>query len=95
MTKFNNMLVAACSVCNCSPKQALSRDRQQKCVFARFIFFALATEDNYRDYHAAWFLGRHRATAYHYRRQINALCEFDKHFNNLLAKAKDKYAKLC
>lgn len=91
MTDLDLILETACSVTRCSPRQARSRDKQQKCTFARFIFFAIATENGSRDYVAAWHIGRHRSTAFHYKKQVEALCQRDKEFMLLLTKARKKY----
>ena len=94
MTDLNLILDAACSVTRCSPRQARSRDKQQKCTFARFIFFALATENGSRDYVAAWHLNRNRSISSHYRKRVEDLSISNKEFNSLLIKARNKYARI-
>lgn len=94
MTLFDSILNIACSVTRCSTRQALSRDRQQKCVFARYIFFALATESGSRGYAAMWYLQRDRSLSYHYKTQAENLSLYNKEFNSLLTKARKKYAEL-
>lgn len=64
MQELESILDVACSVTRCSMRQAKGRGRQQKCVFARFIFFAIATENGTRDYVAVWLLRRDRSVAY-------------------------------
>lgn len=92
MTELDLILETACSVTRCSPQQARSRDKQQKCTFARFIFFAIATENGSRDYVATWHLGRNRSISFHYRKRVEDLSMSDKEFNSLLIKARKKYA---
>lgn len=94
MTIFDTILNIACSVANCSTRQALSRDKQRKCVFARYIFFALATENGSRDYVAVWHLQRDRSLSYHYKTQVKNLSMNDNEFSLLLTKARKKYAEL-
>lgn len=94
MNNLNLILSIACTVTNCSARQALSPDRRQKCAFARFIFFALATEAGCRDYVVAWHLGRNRSIAFHYRKRVEDLSMSDNEFNSLLIKARKKYAKI-
>lgn len=95
MQELESILNVACSVTRCSMRQAKGRGRQQKCVFARFIFFAIATENGTRDYVAVWLLRRDRSVAYYYKRRVEDLSQFDKEFNVLLSKAREKYARLC
>ncbi|MBE6317816.1 MAG: hypothetical protein E7081_02450 [Bacteroidales bacterium] len=95
MQELEFILDVACSITRCSTRQAKGRDRQQKCVFARLIFFAIATENGTRDYVAVWHLRRNRSTAYHYKKRVEDLSQFDKEFNVLLSKAREKYARLC
>lgn len=94
MINLDIILDVACSVTRCSARQAKGRDRQQKCVFARFIFFAIATENGTRDYVAAWHIKRDRATAFYYKNRVADLSQLDKEFNNLLTKAREKYARI-
>ncbi len=94
MTNLNAILDVACSVARCSHRQVLSRNRRQKYVFARFIFFALATENDTRDYVAMWHIARHRSLAYHYKQQVAALSTTCPEFKNLLTKAKQRYDTL-
>lgn len=94
MQELESMLDVACSVTRCSTRQAKGRDRQQKCVFARIIFFAIATENGTRDYVAVWHLRRDRSVAYYYKRRVEDLSQFDKEFNVLLSKAREKYARI-
>lgn len=94
MTLFDSILNIACSVTRCSPRQALSMDKQRKCVLARYIFFALATENGSRDYVAVWHLHRDRSLSYHYKNQVKNLSMNDNEFNSLLTKARKKYAEL-
>lgn len=93
MNNLNSILSIACLVTDCSTRQALSSDRRQKCAFARFIFFALATEAGCREYVAVWFLNRTRSMAYHYKKKIEEFSQFDKEFNSLLNKAREKYER--
>lgn len=93
MQELETILDVACSVTRCSTRQAKGRDRQLKCVFARFIFFALATEAGCREYVAVWFLNRTRSMAYHYKKKIEEFSQFDKEFNSLLNKAREKYER--
>lgn len=95
MQELESILDVACSITRCSTRQAKGRDRQQKCVFARFIFFAIATENGTRDYVAVWHLRRDRSVAYYYKRRVEDLSQFDKEFNVLLSKAREKYARIC
>lgn len=95
MQELESILDVACSVTRCSMRQAKGRGRQQKCVFARFIFFAIATENGTRDYVAVWLLRRDRSVSYYYKRRVEDLSQFDKEFNVLLSKAREKYARLC
>lgn len=94
MTNLDLILEIACSVARCSTRQALSRNRQQKCVFARYISFALATENGIRDYVAVWHLQRNRSLSFHYKKQVKNLSLYDTDFNLLLTKARKKYAEL-
>lgn len=94
MQELETILDVACSVTRCSTRQAKGRDRQMKCAFARFIFFAIATENNTRDYVAVWLLRRDRSLAYHYKKRVEDLSQYDKEFNILLSKAREKYARI-
>ncbi|MBE6311444.1 MAG: hypothetical protein E7080_10405 [Bacteroidales bacterium] len=94
MINLDTILQVACSVTRCSVLQALGLNRQRKCMFARFIFFALATEKGIRDYVVVWHIRRERSTAYYYKKQVEDLSQFDKEFNVLLFKAREKYARL-
>jgi len=95
MQELETILDVACSVSRCSTRQAKGRSRQVKIAFARFIFFAIATENGTRDYVAVWHLRRDRSIAYHYKKRVEDLSQFDKEFNVLLSKAREKYARLC
>ena len=70
MQELETILDVACSVSRCSTKQAKGRSRQVKIAFARFIFFAIATENGTRDYVAVWHLRRDRSIAYHYKKRV-------------------------
>lgn len=94
MQELESILDVACSITRCSTRQAKGRDRQQKCVFARFIFFAIATGNGTRDYVAVWLLRCDRSVAYYYKRRVEYLSQFDKEFNVLLSKAREKYARI-
>lgn len=94
MQELEIILNVACSVSRCSTKQAKGRDRRVKCMFARFIFFAIATENDTRDYVAVWHLNRDRSTAFHYKKRVEDLSQFDKEFKVLLSKAREKYARI-
>ena len=93
MQELETILEVACSVSRCSTKQAKGRSRQVKIAFARFIFFAIATENGTRDYVAVWHLNRNRSLAFHYKKRIADLSQFDKEFNYLLTKAREKYER--
>lgn len=95
MINLETILEVACSVTRCSTRQAKGQDRQLKCMFARFIFFALATENGTRDYVAVWHLRRNRSMAFYYKKRVEDLSLFDKEFNVLLTKAREKYARIC
>ena len=95
MQELETILDVACSVSRCSTRQAKGRSRQVKIAFARFIFFAIATENGTRDYVAVWHLRRDRSIAYHYKKRVEDLSQFDCEFNVLLSKAREKYARIC
>lgn len=94
MQELETILDVACSVTRCSTRHAKGHDGQKKCVFARLVFFAIAIENGTRDYVAVWHLRRDRSVAYHYKRRVEDLSQFDNEFNVLLSNAREKYARI-
>lgn len=95
MINLDSILSVACSVTRCSIQQAKGRDRRQKCIFARFIYFAIAIENGSRGYVAAWHIKRDKAIVSLYKKRIEELTQFNPEFNVLINKAREKYARLC